>query len=40
LVDFSIMLYWWGKYNPGVDMNQDGIVNLPDFSILMYYWTG
>ena len=40
LVDFSIMLYWWGKYNPCVDMNQDGIVNLPDFSILMYWWTG
>ena len=40
LVDFSILLYWWGKYNPAVDLNQDGIVNLPDFSILMYYWTG
>ena len=40
LVDFSIMLYWWGKYNPCVDQNADGIVNLPDFSILMYYWTG
>ena len=40
LIDFSIMLYWWGKYNPCVDMNRDGIVNLPDFSILMYYWTG
>ena len=40
LVDFSIMLYWWGKYNPCVDQNQDGIVNLPDFSILMYWWSG
>jgi len=40
LIDFSIMLYWWGKYNPCVDQNQDGIVNLPDFSILLYYWTG
>ena len=40
LVDFSIMLYWWGKYQPCVDQNQDGIVNLPDFSILMYHWTG
>lgn len=40
LIDFSIMLYWWGKYNPCVDQNGDGIVNLPDFSILMYYWTG
>jgi hypothetical protein len=40
LIDFSIMLYWWGKYNPCVDQNHDGIVNLPDFSILLYYWTG
>jgi hypothetical protein len=40
LIDFSIMLYWWGKYNPAVDMNQDGMVNLTDFSILMYYWSG
>jgi hypothetical protein len=40
LIDFSILLYWWGKYNPCVDMNHDGIVNLPDFSILLYYWTG
>jgi hypothetical protein len=40
LIDFSILLYWWGKYNPCVDMNGDGIVNLPDFSILLYYWTG
>jgi hypothetical protein len=40
LIDFSIMLYWWGKYNPCADQNQDGIVNLPDFSILMYWWTG
>lgn len=40
LVDFSVMLYWWGKYNPAVDQNQNGIVDLPDFSILMYWWTG
>ena len=40
LVDFSILLYWWGRYNACVDQNQDGIVDLYDFSILMYYWTG
>lgn len=40
LVDFSIMLFWWGKYNPCVDQNQNETVNLPDFSILMYWWTG
>ena len=40
LVDFSIMLYWWGKYSPCADQNKSGKVDLPDFSILMYYWTG
>jgi len=40
LIDFSILLYWWGKENSFVDLNQDGLVNLPDFSIMLYYWTG
>ncbi len=40
LVDFSIMLYWWGRQNACVDQSGDGIVNLTDFSILMYWWTG
>ena len=40
LIDFSILLYWWGKENSSVDLNQDGKVNLPDFSIMLYYWTG
>jgi len=40
LVDFSILLYWWGKYDVCVDQNNDGIVDLIDFSILMYWWTG
>jgi len=40
LIDFSILLYWWGKSNACVDQNRDGIVNLPDFSILLYWWTG
>jgi len=40
LVDFSILLYWWGKQNSCADQNQDGWVNLPDFSIMMYWWTG
>jgi len=40
LIDFSILLYWWGKENPSVDLNQDGLVNLSDFSIMLYYWTG
>ncbi len=40
LVDFSILLYWWGKVNSCVDQNQNGIVNITDFSIMLYYWTG
>lgn len=40
LVDFSILLHWWGKSNSCVDLNKDGIVNLPDFSILLHWWTG
>lgn len=40
LVDFSILLYWWGRNNPDVDANDDGIINLTDFSIMLYYWTG
>lgn len=40
LIDFSILLFWWGKINSCADQNHDGIVNLPDFSIMLYYWTG
>ena len=40
LIDFSILLYWWGTNNACCDQNQNGIVDLPDFSITMYYWTG
>jgi len=40
LIDFSILLYWWGKENRSADLNQDGKVDLPDFSIMLYYWTG
>ncbi len=40
LVDFSILLYWWGKYDACVDQNLDKAVDLIDFSILMYWWTG
>ena len=40
LIDFSVLLYWWGKDYLCSDQNQDGKVNLPDFSIMMYYWTG
>lgn len=42
LIDFSILLFWFGKDNPPsvVDCNQDGLINIKDFSILMYFWTG
>jgi hypothetical protein len=40
LVDFSILLYWWGSSNATADINMDGKVNLTDFSIMMYCWTG
>jgi hypothetical protein len=40
LVDFSILLYWWGTSNVTADINMDGKVNLTDFSIMMYCWTG
>jgi len=40
LVDFSILLFWWKRFDPVTDINQDRIVNLTDFSIMMYCWTG
>lgn len=40
LVDFSILMYYWGTDNATADINNDNIVDLTDFSIMMYYWTG
>jgi len=40
LIDFSILLYWWGRTNSCADLNGNGIVDLPDFSVMLYYWTG
>jgi len=40
LIDFSILLFWWGRFNLCADQNADGRVNLVDFSIMMYWWTG
>lgn len=43
IVDFSILLYFWGQTKPAnrcADINFDGIVNIFDFSIMMYWWTG
>ncbi len=44
LIDFSILLYWWGTdggdSNPPADINGDGRVSLTDFSIMLFNWTG
>ncbi len=44
LVDFSILLFWWGTAggdsDPPADINSDTKVNLTDFSILLFNWTG
>jgi uncharacterized membrane protein YgcG len=44
LIDFSILLFWWGgdggASDPPADINQDGNVSLTDFSILLFNWTG
>jgi hypothetical protein len=42
LIDFSILLFWFGKSNPPatIDCNGDRAVDIKDFSILMYFWTG
>lgn len=44
LVDFSILLFWWGTAggdsDPPADINSDAKVNLTDFSILLFNWTG
>ena len=42
LIDFSILLYFWGQSSPSnrcVDINFDNMVDLVDFSIMMYWWT-
>ncbi len=44
LIDFSILIFWWGtpggNSNPPADINQNGKVGLEDFSILLFNWTG
>jgi hypothetical protein len=41
IIDFSILLYFWGQTKPGnpcADINFDWVVNITDFSIMMYWW--
>lgn len=42
IIDFSILLYFWGQKNPinnCANINDSDTVDLVDFSIMMYYWT-
>lgn len=40
LIDFSILLFYWGTSNTCADQNHNGKVDLIDFSIMLYNWTG
>ncbi len=44
LIDFSILIFWWGtnggNSSPRADINANGKVGLEDFSILLFNWTG
>jgi hypothetical protein len=40
LIDFSILLFYWGTNNTCADQNRNGKVDLIDFSIMLYNWTG
>jgi len=44
LIDFSILVFWWGTTggasNPPADINNNAKVGLEDFSILLFNWTG
>jgi len=44
LIDFSILVFWWGtpggNSNPPADINLNAKVGLEDFSILLFNWTG
>lgn len=44
LIDFSILIFWWGTAggdsDPPADINGNGRVSIEDFSILLFNWTG
>lgn len=44
LIDFSILIFWWGTAggdsDPKADINGNARVGLEDFSILLFNWTG
>ena len=44
LIDFSILIFWWGtnagNSDPSADISGNGRVGIEDFSILLFNWTG
>jgi cysteine-rich repeat protein len=44
LIDFSILIFWWGTAggdsDPPADISANGRVGIEDFSILLFNWTG
>lgn len=44
LIDFSILIFWWGtaggNSEPKADISGNARVGLEDFSILLFNWTG
>lgn len=44
LIDFSILIFWWGTAggdsDPKADISGNGRVGLEDFSILLFNWSG
>ncbi|MDR3558754.1 MAG: hypothetical protein P4L61_04445 [Candidatus Pacebacteria bacterium] len=42
MIDFSILLYFWGSSppfgNPYVDIKKDNKIDATDFSIMLYEW--
>jgi hypothetical protein len=40
IIDFSMLLFYWGTSEVTADFNRDGKVDLTDFSIMLFAWTG
>ncbi len=44
LIDFSILIFWWGtnagNSDPSADINGNAKVGIEDFSILLFNWSG
>jgi len=40
MIDLSILLFWWERWDSCPDQNDDGIVDMIDASILFFWWSG